>query len=624
MPLHRLLHIALCLLLLLAAFGACTEEEVVTVAPTRTLTVDLGITLTRAAQGTSIGDGSQPHDLQLWIFDQSDNLLDYAEITDANDLFFSGSDALGELVNTIQRIVEVESTVTALNVYVVLNGISSGLSLGETSMPADITEATFSLPTGDQTWTSDNTVPIYGEAELDDIDGYQKEYSLTVEAKRAVGKLELLFTKDSEDGYLKITNIKLEQIPDKTYLKEQIPVPTDINYTGSEENIMKQTDGIEIRTTLPSDVLLGNFSQYETTHFTPISLSSAYWLENTKGSLWSETDNSHDYTYPYGEDAQVEDKGERYKMTVTYRTLVNGPAKEQVIYLPKMERNTWTKIFARVKGEEFTIEARVLPWNKVESSIGWDPVIDDEGNAPMAAWRMVDVENVPEGTKGSQMIDPDFKDATKGDEEAACCYVMYPRYGRTNGASDHDKLEDKPSYAAFYFCLKEPAGAIWEAYLTNTEDFEFATGDYDIDGDGNTDRRCATTGIAREAPYQIQVTAKNAWTTPEHKDDEEFWNNETPWGEQVEASGEQYDIHTDLYIRISTDGGYSWHYLDINKEDDYIEHSNWKEQRRFAGEDNFIRIWQLKATEGKAFDDLVDELDNSWAIKGYWQNNYSF
>ena len=46
-------------------------------------------------------------------------------------------------------------------------------------------------------------------------------------------------------------------------------------------NIMKQTDGIEIRTTLPSDVLLGNFSQYETTHFTPISLSSAYWLEKS-------------------------------------------------------------------------------------------------------------------------------------------------------------------------------------------------------------------------------------------------------------------------------------------------------------------------------------------------------
>ena len=110
MPLHRLLHIAPCFLLLLAVFCACTEEEVVPVAPTRTLTVDLGITLTRATEGTSIGDGGQPKDLQLWIFDQDNHLLDYAAITDANDLFFSGSDALGELVNTIQRIVEVEST----------------------------------------------------------------------------------------------------------------------------------------------------------------------------------------------------------------------------------------------------------------------------------------------------------------------------------------------------------------------------------------------------------------------------------------------------------------------------------------------------------------------------------
>ena len=80
----------------------------------------------------------------------------------------------------------------------------------------------------------------------------------------------------------------------------------------------------------------------------------------------------------------------------------------------------------------------------------------------------------------------------------------------------------------------------------------------------------------------------------------------------------------DKVVRISTDGGYSWHYLDINKVDGYIEHSNWKEQRRFAGEDNFIRIWQLKATKGRAFDDLVDELNNSWAIKDYWQNNHSF
>ena len=200
MPLRRLLHIALCLLLLLAAFGACTEEEVVPVAPTRTLTVDLGITLTRATEGTSIGDGSQPKDLQLWIFDQDNHLLDYAAITDANDLFFSGSDALGELVNTIQRIVEVESTVTALHVHVVLNGLSSNLGLSEASTPADIQAATFSLPTGDQTWTSDNTVPIYGDAERT-IDGYQKEYSLTVEARRAVGKLELLFTKDSEELY---------------------------------------------------------------------------------------------------------------------------------------------------------------------------------------------------------------------------------------------------------------------------------------------------------------------------------------------------------------------------------------------------------------------------------------
>ena len=621
MTVRRLLHIAPCLLLLLlpAFLCACTEEEaVVPAAPARTLTVDLGIALTRAAQGEDIGDDSQPHDLQLWIFDQSGKLLDYAEITDANDLFFSGSDILGEMVNTIQRIIEVEGTVTALNVHVVLNGLNSGLKLGETSTPEQIRTATFSLPPDLSTWGGDNQVPIYGEESLP-IEGYQKNYSLTVEAKRAVGKLELLFTKDSESGYLKINSVKLEQMPDKTYLDLEEPAE-DISYVNNQQNIMEQGDGVEIKTALPADVLIGNFSGYETTNFTSLTLVSDYWLENTKGGTWSETSSQKDYTYPY-EDVSVgiTDENQRYKMTVFFQTLPGGPQKEQVVYLPAMERNTWTKIFARVKSGIFTFEARVLPWNKVESEIGWNPDLNSGGNAPMAAWQLVEVEGVPEGEKGSMKIDPDFKNATEGDEEAACCYVMYPRYGRTNGSSDHEKLENKPSYAAFYFCLKEPAGAIWEAYLTNTDDFEFATGDYDIDGDGIPDRYCATTGIARDDPYQIQVTAKNAWTEPKEDDDEYFWNNNTPWGKQIEGSGEQYDIHTDLYIRISADGGHSWYRLDINKEDDYIETTYWKGGRRFAGGDDFIRIWQLKAEEGASFDGLVDNLPEQWTIKDYWQ-----
>ena len=371
MPLHRLLHIAPCFLLLLAVFCACTEEEVVPVAPTRTLTVDLGITLTRATEGTSIGDGSQPKDLQLWIFDQDNHLLDYAAITDANDLFFSGSDALGELVNTIQRIVEVESTVTALHVHVVLNGLSSNLGLSEASTPADIQAATFSLPTGDQTWTSDNTVPIYGDAERT-IDGYQKEYSLTVEARRAVGKLELLFTKDSESGYLQINKVELTHLPEEGYLAKS---PESVTISSSESIVLFEGTTV-ITGYLPQDAAsLGDFSRYESRFH---SLTADYLLENPQGKNWS-GDGNQDWTYPSTPEA--EENG--YLLTVHYQTSAGGTEKTQAIYLPKIVRNEWNKIFARVKSDGYELQLHVQPWvvedievnfedNLSYTSGGWD------------------------------------------------------------------------------------------------------------------------------------------------------------------------------------------------------------------------------------------------------------
>ena len=362
MPLHRLLHIAPCLLLLLAAFGACTEEEVVPVAPTRTLTVDLGITLTRAAKDTLIGDDSQPHDLQLWIFDQDNHLLDYAALTGPDDLFFSGSDALGELVNTIQRIVEVESTVTALHVYVVLNGLSSGLNLGETSTPDDIQEATFALPTNGQTWTGDNTVPIYGTKTLPiDIDNRQPEYSLTVEARRVVGKLELLFTKDSESGYLQINKVKLTHLPEEGYLAKS---PASVTISSSESIVLFEGTK-EITDYLPQDAAsLGNFSRYESSFH---SLTADYLLENPQGKNWS-GDGNQDWTYPSTPEA--EENG--YLLTVHYQTSPGGTGKTQAIYLPKIVRNEWNKIFARVKSDGYELQLHVVDWEVEDIEVNFE------------------------------------------------------------------------------------------------------------------------------------------------------------------------------------------------------------------------------------------------------------
>lgn len=264
-----------------------------------------------------------------------------------------------------------------------------------------------------------------------------------------------------------------------------------------------------------------------------------------------------------------------------------------------------------VNDGKLTFEYKVLLWEEVESAIGWNPIIRDEGNAPMAAWPSPLII----GKDG--YADPNFEQAEYGDQEAVFCYLLAPRY--TN--SKHESLEYNRAYAGFYFRLTEPEGAIWEAYLTNTEDFKLnESGEHDSDGDGNTDSYCAVRGRARQKPYQIQVTVQDGhfWTEPRYEGDNQFWDNLSSWGKDIEESGYCKNIYTDLYIRISIDDGHTWNWLDINKEDDYIKSSYWG-KRRFAGGDKFIRIWQLKALEDVLhLGTIIKRLDTDWGIKDFW------
>lgn len=297
-------------------------------------------------------------------------------------------------------------------------------------------------------------------------------------------------------------------------------------------------------------------------------------------------------------------------------------------------RNHWYQFdITTVDDGELTFEYRVLLWDEVESQIGWNPPIRDGGNAPVSAWRLVKFDVNDDSEDALRYIDSDYKDARAGDEEAVFCYVLYPRYEDTG----HLTLENAPSYAAFNFHLSEPKGAVWKAWLSNTTDFSFGSGDYKvtdvvrenadkskIPGETHT-RRCAITGIARDEDYQIQVTANHPWTDLNYQN--------TSWGQGVEASGRE--VYTDLHISISTDGGETWHDLAINREDKatqikngeevpYLEHTYWINQRRFAGgNDYYIRIWQLKPVQNKGFDDLIKDLPETHSIKDWWKGDDS-
>lgn len=211
-----------------------------------------------------------------------------------------------------------------------------------------------------------------------------------------------------------------------------------------------------------------------------------------------------------------------------------------------------------LKGGALCLDWQVMPWNKVTSEISWSNV-----NCQMFAWH-----------KSSPS-------ATKGDEEGKYCLVNFPRY-ETN---KHNSLLAKSSGAAYYIKVDGPTGLVWKAHLTNTDDFQFSYGS-SIENQTN----CVSTGIARTAPYQIKVEAKNPWTEGTSFDQLTEW---------AKAKGSN-PVYTDLYVTVSLDGIHEYE-VEINPDD---AGGIYKKGRKFAGTNTRIRIFQLMATQGTAYDKL--------------------
>lgn len=247
-------------------------------------------------------------------------------------------------------------------------------------------------------------------------------------------------------------------------------------------------------------------------------------------------------------------------------------------------RNHWYKYdITNVDDGELIFQYRVMKWNVESSAIGWN------ATATLAAWNS---DNPKE---------PNFTDATVGDEEAVLCYVANPRYN-----SDRDGLvEGKSSYAGFYFQLKEPKGAVWKAHLSDPN-FRFGTGKYDFEG--TDDKFCASTGIAREEPYQIQIMAPHSWT-----EGTEFNGNLTVWGREHEGQ----EIKTKFWITISLDGVNEYPLIINPVIEDLKTHYN--TGRRFAGDNDYeIVLWQLKALDFP-YNDFIDLLEH-YDYNEWWNN----
>ena len=211
-----------------------------------------------------------------------------------------------------------------------------------------------------------------------------------------------------------------------------------------------------------------------------------------------------------------------------------------------------------LQGGALCLDWQVMPWNKVTSEISWSNV-----NCQMFAWH-----------KSSPS-------ATTGDEEGKYCLVNFPRYE----TDKHNSLVARSSGAAYYIKVDGPTGLVWKAHLTNPDEFAF---NYDESIKGST--KCVSTGIARKEPYQIKVEAVKAWTT------NASWDQLTPWAKDKGSN----PVYTDLYVTVSLDGIHEYE-VEINPNN---AGGMYQKGRKFAGTNTRIRIFQLQATKGTAYNIL--------------------
>ena len=675
----RYLYIIMCIFSLLALPGCRDEEAVQTSEGTRTVTVNLGIAMSRADKDKDIGDSSTPKDMKVWIFNQDNTeLVDYYEIKNPT---FSGSDILNELVNTHEHVFELDNAVTMLNFYAVLNSESgTGLEdLGESSPVIDIQNATF---TGLQDVAGDNQVPVYGTATVN-VRDHKNSYPVTIETERAVSKLELFFTKESEKSNLAITGITLTNIPNKGFLAREATTDDELTYSRTETLF---TGSLTINKHLTEETALGDFST-QAESFNTITLSQPYLLENPYNTAWSDNSKT-DYEFPQPEEADEK----AYVLTVAY-TLNNKEEKRSFV-LPETKRNIWNKIFVRVNDNgELIIQYKALPWQLVKSSIGYAPQHVSTSSNPFTDetsynefingdnYVLFPLENYEDYHTTQGLFNHLYDNPQKGDNEARLCIITRPTYDESTYKDDKDKhmsLKTGSAGARYYFMLTGPEGATWEAHLNDPDgNFAFSNSVNDDDFADCTDEgfskevRMATHGIAREQPYIIQIVATHLYTSDgEHYTsgisdldteprfdniyadlglgtDEDKWESYfgytylTTWGK--DKWDNKKTVEAEFYITVKLTDGTEYEltinpsFKECNIENKYFP---FKEKRRFAGTDTRIWFRHLRAQYGwrnleclarDLKEDIKEEDEEEaqpwnkadwWTVNPYWNSEH--
>lgn len=385
-----------------------------------------------------------------------------------------------------------------------------------------------------------------------------KDKGISIPLVRAVSKLHFYFArKTGEDAMTENVKVTRIEIDGNTFPTASYVFPDEEDYATADAN--KAATSNKYGTPSYVSTLL-KLDGVENTGIKAVTDPLAYQRGETETAQtymdrMNKEIGGHNLSYLRETNKPITGK-------IYYQLADGGSVKHQEFTIPSSGnaiRNRELVVYGYfLQGGALCLDWQVMPWNKVTSEISWSNV-----NCQMFAWQTGSTLN-PQG----------------GDAEGLYCLVNYPRYKDT----DHKILEDKKSGAAFYIKVDGPTGLVWKAHLTNPTEFAF---NYDKSTESTN---CVSTGIARKDPYQIKVEAMNPWTT------NASWDQLTEW-----ATGKgSKPVCTDLYVTVSLDGIHEYE-VEINPDK---QGGMYKNGRKFAGTNTRIRIFQLQATQGTAYDKL--------------------
>lgn len=391
-----------------------------------------------------------------------------------------------------------------------------------------------------------------------DTEAGAKGKGISIPLVRAVSKLHFYFARKAGDeamtGNVKVTKIEIDG---NTFPTESYVFPDEEEYTKADANKAATSNKYGTPDYVDSPLKLDGV---ENAGIKAVTDPLAYKrgpseIAQTYMDRMNKEIGGHDLSYLRETNKPITGK-------IYYKLAEGGSEKSKDFSIPSSDkaiRNRELVVYGYfLQGGALCLDWQVMPWNKVTSEISWSNV-----NCQMFAWH-----------KSSPS-------ATTGDEEGKYCLVNFPRYE----TDKHNSLVARSSGAAYYIKVDGPTGLVWKAHLTNTDDFQFSYGS-SIENQTN----CVSTGIARTAPYQIKVEAKNPWTEGTSFDQLTEW---------AKAKGSN-PVYTDLYVTVSLDGIHEYE-VEINPDN---AGGMYQKGRKFAGTNTRIRIFQLQATKGTAYDKL--------------------